>query len=453
MGRTRVIYISLISGIAALIIFLSVGGFIFFSDPHMVNSPKGTSTIPPSSTTTNTQVVSTLITVTAKTMSTPTSTGTPSANATIKATTIPTPLATSAPPQIVGQANKHYEYVFPDGGMYVYDMDNGHQLVKHITLPTSGVRGCVASPTNRMLYLSYGGNGGSHGNGSMLAYNLLTDTIAWTKNYPFGVDSMGISPNGKIIYMPDGSQSFDGNVYMLSGIDGTVMGTLNTTPGASTHNTLVNLSGTHMYTGAVNNNFLFEFDTATNQLIKQIGPLKNGVRPYTINKEETLAFTIASSFLGFEVSSITTGKLLYSVPIQGFTVPASATAPSHGISLSPNEREIYVMDSPNSEVHVFDVSGLPAVAPRQVANIALTSMAGLETPCIYDCQKEGWIEHSRDGRFVYIGDSGDVISTATRQVVAHLPALYNGRKFLEIDWSNNIPVFATNRHGVGYGFV
>jgi hypothetical protein len=80
-------------------------------------------------------------------------------------------------------------------------------------------------------------------------------------------------------------------------------------------------------------------------------------------------------------------------------------------------------------------------------------MAGLETPCLYDCQKEGWIEHSRDGRFVYVGDSGDVISTATRKIVAHLPALYNGRKFLEIDWANNVPVFATNRHGVGYGFV
>jgi len=26
-------------------------------------------------------------------------------------------------------ATAHYEYVFPDGAFYVYDMDNGHQLV------------------------------------------------------------------------------------------------------------------------------------------------------------------------------------------------------------------------------------------------------------------------------------------------------------------------------------
>src|SRR6266446_1475512 len=32
-------------------------------------------------------------------------------------------------------AIQHYEYVFPDGMMYVYDMDNGHRLVKRINLP------------------------------------------------------------------------------------------------------------------------------------------------------------------------------------------------------------------------------------------------------------------------------------------------------------------------------
>src|SRR5271169_4498579 len=36
----------------------------------------------------------------------------------------------------------HYEYVFPDGNIYVYDLDNGFKLVKHISVPTSaGVRG------------------------------------------------------------------------------------------------------------------------------------------------------------------------------------------------------------------------------------------------------------------------------------------------------------------------
>jgi hypothetical protein len=51
----------------------------------------------------------------------------------------------------------HYLYVFPDGNMYVYDLDNNFNLVYSTSLPTStGVRGVVASPVTGMLYVSYG---------------------------------------------------------------------------------------------------------------------------------------------------------------------------------------------------------------------------------------------------------------------------------------------------------
>lgn len=98
---------------------------------------------------------------------------------------------------------QHYLYTFPDGKMYVYDMDNNFQLVSNTTQPTSsGIRGVVASPIDGMLYISYGGAGGSFGNGSLLKYNLLTNSVVYTKSYNFGIDSLGITPDGKTIYMP-----------------------------------------------------------------------------------------------------------------------------------------------------------------------------------------------------------------------------------------------------------
>ena len=108
------------------------------------------------------------------------------------------------------------------------------------------------------------------------------------------------------------------------------------------------------------------------------------------------------------------------------------------------------MDAPNSYVHVFDVSGLPGSPPRQVADIPIASMTGSESPCTYDCQREGWVLHSRDGQFVVVGDSGDVIDTATRKIVANLAPLADTRKYLEIDWQNGVPVFTTSRSGLGY---
>jgi hypothetical protein len=78
-------------------------------------------------------------------------------------------------------------------------------------------------------------------------------------------------------------------------------------------------------------------------------------------------------------------------------------------------------------------------------------MAGEEAPCAYDCARDGWIQHSRDGRYVYVGDAGDVIDTRTRAVVARLPPLRNSRKHLEIDWRGGVPVATTSRTGLGYG--
>ncbi|HEV2245551.1 MAG TPA: hypothetical protein VGW37_02760, partial [Terriglobia bacterium] len=71
-------------------------------------------------------------------------------------------------------------------------------------------------------------------------------------------------------------------------------------------------------------------------------------------------------------------------------------------------------------------------------------MGGNEAGCAYDCLKDGWLHHSRDGRYVFVGDSGDVINTTTRTTVATLPAMANSRKEIEIDFQNNTVVWAMN---------
>ena len=106
---------------------------------------------------------------------------------------------------------------------------------------------------------------------------------------------------------------------------------------------------------------------------------------------------------------------------------------------------------PNSYVHIFDVAKVPAEPPRPLADIRLTQpMTGQESPCGEDCDRDGWLQHSLDGRFVYVGDSGDVIETRRRKVVAFLPALYNSRYMLEIDWRRGLPVATSTRSGIGY---
>ena len=349
----------------------------------------------------------------------------------------------------------HYEYVFAEGSMYVYDMDAAQRLVTHVQLHITcalGFRGAVPSPPTHMLYVSYGGDGGFNGNGSMLAYDLLSGRVLWQRSYQTGIDSMAIAPDGKRIYMPTGEIDGSGIWQVLDASSGGVIDTIQGPSGA--HNTVMSLDGRHVYLGGRDNDHLYEVSTASDKVVKLIGPLQESVRPFTINGRETLAFTTATGFLGFQVSSITTGLVLYTESFSGFSwEPANfqPSAPSHGISLSPDERRLWVMDAPNSYVHVFDISGLPKRPPRQIASVALTEpMSGEESPCAYDCARSGWVQHSRDGRFVYVGDSGDVIDAHSYRVVAYLPPLRQSRVTLEIDWRNGLPISTTSRQGLGY---
>ncbi len=52
--------------------------------------------------------------------------------------------------------------------------------------------------------------------------------------------------------------------------------------------------------------------------------------------------------------------------------------------------------------------------------------------------------------YVFVGDSGDIINTATRKSISNLNTLDNTRKYIEIDWANGMPIFTTSRHGLGY---
>ncbi|MFI5252803.1 MAG: T9SS type A sorting domain-containing protein [Bacteroidota bacterium] len=362
----------------------------------------------------------------------------------------------------------HYEYVLPDGWLYRYDIDNGNKLIDSFSIPTSqGTRGVSVSPVTGMMYISYRGDGGFRGNGSIMQFNLLTNTMGWTKSYSHGVDSHEMSPDGKIIYSPDGELSGDGKWYLVNASDGTETGaTINTsTPGP--HNTIVSPDGTRLYMGDrdpynVGNDYFYVANTTNNTIIKKVGPLLKGIRPFTVNGKGTIAYITITGFLGFQVGSITTGNVLYTVDLtkMGFTIsrcftdgfPGGNCQTSHGVSLSPDERELYVIDSPNSYVHVFDVSGVESgTAPKKIADIHLNhTFLGQASSCAYDCLEIGWLQHSLDGRYVYVGDCGDIIETATHSIIGFMPALRNTRKMIEIDWQNGSTIATSTRQGIGY---
>ena len=344
---------------------------------------------------------------------------------------------------------RRYEYVFPDRHVAVYTVGRRPRLVERLLVPEAhGLRGVAVSPRTATLYLSVGGNGGSSGSGSLIALDLLRDRILWERAFPTGTDSPAITPDGRQLFLPTGERTYDDVWYVVDAGTGEVSGEIHAGPGP--HNTIVSPDGRRVYLGPRNSRYLFVASASSHRIVRRVGPLLPGVRPFTIDGSQTIGYTTATGFLGFQVSSLVTGRVLYTVPVAGFHATRSLGTPSHGISLSPDGRELYLIDVPASYVHVFDVSGVPQRPPRQVADIRLAHpMTGLESPCGGDCGRAGWLQHSLDGRYVYVGDCGDVVDTRTRRVTAFLPALRQSRYLLELDWRGGRPVATSTRSGIG----
>ena len=363
----------------------------------------------------------------------------------------PSTPASSAQTAVVSAATgvQRLEYVFVDGTVSVYDIDQAYKLIKTISLPQTktGVRGVTVAPSTHMLFVSYGGDGGPNGTGSVLAYDLVSDKVTWSVNLKTGIDSGQVSPDGKRLYMPTGELDSSGIWNILDTSNGAVIGTIQ--GGSGAHNTVLSNDGRYVYLGGRNYNNLDVYDTSTGK-VKEVGPLVNSVRPFTVNGSNTLSFTTATNFDGFQVSSITTAKVLFTVSFGAVPKGFPFTAPSHGASLSPDEKQLYVIDAVNKAVQVYDVSKVSqGVAPKQLAAIPVAGLSGTESLCAYDCGRGGWLQLSIDGRFLYVGDSGEVIDTSTLKVLTSIPTLLNTKKSLEVDWSGGVPVATSGRTGVG----
>ena len=358
------------------------------------------------------------------------------------------PVTATPNPTTVG----HWLYVVTDGTVYAYDIDNGHKLVKQFAIPEAGKRGLAVAPSQGLLYITEcGGSSGCGGkNGGLIAYDLVHDVVAWIANYSFGVDQPAVTPDGSKIYMPHGLDASDGAFSVLDASDGKPIGSIAT--GTDGHNVIVSPDGAEAYlTGFTGTNFNYAavVNTSTDQVVRNVGPTVNGIRPFTVNGKRTLMFTTSSNTCGFQVLDLVGGGVLDTVTFGGSCVWTVSTAPNHGISLSPDEKRLYILDSPLDQLKVYDVSGLPTTPPAAVASIQLSSFEGMESPCQSWCQREGWVLNDLSGRYVYVADTGNIISTETLTVVGTLPALQNTRQLVEIEWMNGRPSATSTRFGMG----
>ncbi len=284
-------------------------------------------------------------------------------------------------------------------GLVVFDIDDGHKFVRRI--PTAGldetgkplnVKGvCACAMTNRIYVSTIK---------TLQAIDLTTEKLIWEKSYEKGCDRMAIAPDGKVLYVP----SLEGDLwYVVDGATGEIITRIEPKSGA--HNTVYGLDGKHVYLAGLKSPFLTVADTSSHTIEKKVGPFSASVRPFTVNGRQSLCFVCVNELLGFEVGDLKSGKMLHRIEVAGFKTGAVKRhgCPSHGIGLTPDEKQLWVCDAFNQQMHVYDATVMP---PKLVASIKVRD-------------EPGWITFSLDGKLAY-PSTGDIIEVASRKILGGL---------------------------------
>lgn len=350
-------------------------------------------------------------------------------------TCLPAPAVAADPPlhrylYVVCPGIRNY-LEFGGAGILVFDMDNDHKLVRRIATPASreampdNIKGVCACAATKRLYFTT--------RSKLYCLDLLSEKSLWETSPPYGADRMSITPDGRTLYVP----SFEKDTWnVIDAATGEQITTVETKSGA--HNTVVSRDGRRMYLGGLKSPILFVADTKSHEIVQRVGPLAAAIRPLTVNGTDTRAYVCVNELLGFEIADLTTAKKLFRVEVQGYKAgPVKRHGcPSHGIGLTPDEREVWVVDAANQQLHIFDNTVEP---PKQKESLAVR-------------EQPGWITFSLDGKFAY-PSTGEVIDTTSKKLVALL-ADEEGRevhseKLVEIHFRGDEVVANGDQFGVG----
>jgi len=317
-------------------------------------------------------------------------------------------------------------------GVLVFDVDAGYRFVRRI--PTwdvaqgqepENVKGIAASARTGRLYVTTLRH--------VACFDLLSDRRLWDMQPEGGCDRLAISPDGTQLFVP----SFEGPHWnVLDAATGETTAKIVTNSGA--HNTIYAADGRRVYLSGIHSPLLSIADPASNQVMKTIGPFSNSIRPFTVNAAQTRCYVNVNELLGFEIGDLTTGKVLHHVEVEGFEKGEVKRhgCPSHGIGLTPDEKELWLCDGHNQAVHVFDHTVMP---PKQVATLKVRD-------------QPGWVTFSIDGRHAY-PSTGEVFDVKTRKLIASLKD-ETGRdvgseKLLEIVFDGKKPSRNGDQFGIG----
>ena len=347
------------------------------------------------------------------------------------------------------EPDRHLVYIATPGdggtdnqsGVVVLDADKNYSFLKRISyqlpaskMPGGKVSGIAVSVPLQMLYVTQ--------DGSMTAFDLATDQIAWTfKGESAPVERSRGAASGcceRPWLLPDGKtlvvgSSYNSWWYYIDGGTGKSLGKLPTPEANVAHNLAVTADGKLGVMGSMSSPKAGKAGVAVvdvpNRKVLRYMTFSEMVRPLTINHDASLVYVNVNDLIGFEIGDVQTGKMLKRVELPGDAWKGKGY--SHGIGMTPDESEIWVADPVNNAWQVWDNLGdgrNPVYNPSKM----IKPTAGVV---------HSWIAMTNDGKLALIGDSS-IIDVKTHKEIAVLKDEY-GRRIVHTEKA----LFMTFRDG------
>jgi len=335
---------------------------------------------------------------------------------------------------------KRYLYLsMPDGaqtegrsgfGILVFDIDDGHKLVRRIQLPglktgfTEGLRGFTGSARTRCVYYSTTER-------RLGCFDVEEEKVLWEKTYAAGCDRSSITEDGKTIYVPTGwwYAGEDSGFLVVDAANGELQRRI--TVGPQAHNSIASLDGRFVYLGT--RTMLTQFDARTGEKKLQIPDVgEQGVFPFTVTRDNKIAYVCLGGHVGFDVVDLTSGKVPHRVFAGGEQIPHR----THGAGLTPDGKELWISDQEGKKLFIFDASRMPPVPKGHVD----LSQGG-----------HGWICFSLDGAHAW-SHTPDVFDARTKKLSAtpkdEKGVPVSSSKFIEIHFRDGKVVRMGNEFGL-----
>jgi DNA-binding beta-propeller fold protein YncE len=356
-------------------------------------------------------------------------------------------------------------------GVIVLDADHDYRFVKRISyglaaseMPGPKISGMTSAIGANKIYVTTDG-------GSMIAFDLKTDKIAWTfkgegENANVKVTRRGAAGDGcceRPYTMPDGktllvASAYNAWWYLIDAETGKKLGRIDTPEAPNSHNVTVTADGKLGAFASLSpapNAKVAIVDIPDKKVLRYI-TFSDAPRPLTMNHDGSLIYVNVNNLDGFEIGDTKTGQMIKRVELPGEMWKAKWAdpnrhffghgLPSHGIGMTPDESEIWVTDAANSSWQIWDNPGdgrNPVYNPSKTVKVQPGSESG----------GSSWISMTNDGKLAFVGD-GSVIDVRAHKVIATLKDEY-GRpihaveKVLYMAFRNGQLVETSNQFAIG----